>query len=404
MTLIDAVLALLGLLALIAGWQQRLTASAGTLVGFVAGFLLGRLCAVPLANAAVGWGLLGESGRPGIALAVPLALGTLLAAAGCVLGIRLRQRITSRLGRGLDASAGALTSAIAFVLIVWLAAGWVRTTPLIAPNRWAAESGIVAALDRAAPVDSAQALGSIGTVLADSGFPQVFSGQAERIRDIGAPNEAMNRVGRAAEDSVVKITTDTTVCSTTQEGSGWVFRRGYVATNAHVVAGSRGLSVQVGGKGRPYAAHVVGFSAAKDVAVLRVPEMGAEPLELGGQLRTGSDAVVVGFPENGPYTISPARVREGLRARGLDIYDKDSVVRDVYSLRAVVRPGNSGGPLVDARGRAAGMVFAKSAADGDTGYALTLGEISGVLKAAGGTAKTVSTGSCAASSQSHAQG
>lgn len=120
---------------------------------------------------------------------------------------------------------------------------------------------------------------------------------------------------------------------------------------------------------------MVEFDPEADVAVLRVPDLDAPALEFGSPAGPGDDSVVVGYPGNGPYTISPSRVREKINARGLDIYDEDSVVREVYSVRGIVREGNSGGPLLDADGNVIGMVFARSATDEETGYALTRAEI-----------------------------
>lgn len=104
--------------------------------------------------------------------------------------------------------------------------------------------------------------------------------------------------------------------------------------------------------------------------------------------------MVAGFPQNGPYTISPSRVRETIDARGLDIYDSSSVVREVYSIRGIVREGNSGGPLLDASGDVVGMVFARSATDEETGYALTRAEISDELQAGAQNRTPESTGQC----------
>src|SRR5699024_517227 len=111
-----------------------------------------------------------------------------------------------------------------------------------------------------------------------SGFRRVVSGQPEQIRVVGGPDEAMIDVGRGVEESVVKITTTATTCPAGSEGSGFVYRDGLVATNAHVVAGSSELAVQVAGRGRPYSAEVVEFDAEADVAVLRVPELEAPAL------------------------------------------------------------------------------------------------------------------------------
>ncbi|RAD50522.1 serine protease, partial [Burkholderia multivorans] len=144
----------------------------------------------------------------------------------------------------------------------------------------------------------------------------------------------------------------------------------------------------------PYSAEVVEFDPEADVAVLRVPELDAPALEFGSPAGPGDDSVVVGFPANGPYTISPSRVRERINARGLDIYDESSVVREVYSVRGIVREGNSGGPLLDSDGNVIGMVFARSATDEETGYALTRAEIRDELQAGASSSTPQPTGQC----------
>ncbi|MCK1802909.1 MULTISPECIES: MarP family serine protease [unclassified Brevibacterium] len=398
MTPVDLALLALALLAALLGWQQGFLAGGGAVAGFVVGLVAGRFLGPWAADILTGAGVLDASAEPGLTVALPLVLGVVLSGVGGFVGASLRDRIPSRWGRGVDALGGGASGLVAFTLIVWLAAGWIATTPLLTPNRWAAESAIIAALDRYAPITSTEALGEIGTALADTGFPQVFQGQPEQIRGVGEPNEAMVAVGRDVDDSVVKIVTTVTECGTLQEGTGWVYSSGLVATNAHVVAGAQALSVQVGGTGHPYSGDVVAFDPALDVAVLRVPELAAPELEFGSTLTVGADSVVVGFPENGPYTISPTRVRDRLDARGLDIYNDDTVVREVYSMRGIIRPGNSGGPMLDSQGRVVGMVFAKSATDPETGYALTLDEIDGVLRDAQERTRPVDTRSCAVQS------
>jgi S1-C subfamily serine protease len=391
-TALDIALTVFLVLAAAAGWSQGLVAGVSTVIGFVAGAVAGRLLGPVLAGFLLERDIVAEAGAANAASLLPLVLGVGLAVGGGWVGTTLRSGLGEGLGRRADALGGALTGALAFVLVVWLVAGWVRTTPLVGPNAAVAESRIIAALDRVAPVSSAEAVGAIAQALAASGFPQVFSGE-ENIRSVGEPDPAMVEVGREVEDSTVKVTTTATRCSALQSGSGWVFEDDLVMTNAHVVAGSTNRIVQVGGAGRPYVAELVLLDPARDIAVLRVRDLDAEPLDLGERLGTDDDAVVVGYPENGPYTISPARVREAVTARGLDIYDESEVVREVYALRAVVRSGNSGGPVLDAQGRAVGLVFARSGEDDETGYALTLAELDEALQV-GASAAPVASGGC----------
>jgi S1-C subfamily serine protease len=183
-------------------------------------------------------------------------------------------------------------------------------------------------------------------------------------------------------------------CQRGQEGSGWVVAPGKVVTNAHVVAGMRQASVQLQGVGRAYAASIVLFDPQRDLAVLSVSGLSAPPLTQGGALGTGDEAVVAGFPLDGPFRLDPARVRRTIDATGSDIYGQPGVTREIYSLYTRVEPGNSGGPLLNLQGQVVGIVFAKSLDDATTGYALTLAEARPVLDAALRAGQAVGTGGC----------
>jgi S1-C subfamily serine protease len=164
-------------------------------------------------------------------------------------------------------------------------------------------------------------------------------------------------------------------------------------TNAHVVAGVDEPIVTSGEQ--ELDATVVLYDAALDVAVLAVDGLDASPLPWGGSAESGDRAVVLGFPENGPYNAQPARIRDRQSLRGPDIYDEGTVVRDVYSVRALVRSGNSGGPLVSPRGRVLGVVFAASLSDASTGYVLTADLVADNASQALSSQTPVSTGACA---------
>ncbi|MBO0809144.1 MAG: trypsin-like peptidase domain-containing protein, partial [Actinobacteria bacterium] len=122
-------------------------------------------------------------------------------------------------------------------------------------------------------------------------------------------------------------------------------------------------------------ARVVLYDPRRDVAVLYVPGLTARPLDFAGQASRGSDAIVAGYPLNSQLTAVPARVGGEQNATGPDIYQTRTVTRDIYAVRAVVRPGNSGGPLLSRNGHVYGMVFAAAVGVPDTGYALTAHEV-----------------------------
>jgi S1-C subfamily serine protease len=164
-------------------------------------------------------------------------------------------------------------------------------------------------------------------------------------------------------------------------------------TNAHVVAGIR--SPQVVDSSGTHGASAVLFDPELDVAVLRVPGLVEPGLHLDDQLvGRGTTGAVLGYPGGGPFTADPAGVMAAFQATGLDIYGRSQTVRMVYELDAVIRPGNSGGPLVDTRGDVLGVVFARSTTNGEVGFALASPAVLSKVQQAQSSASTVSTGPC----------
>jgi S1-C subfamily serine protease len=162
-----------------------------------------------------------------------------------------------------------------------------------------------------------------------------------------------------------------------------------------VVAGVDRPGVRVGGVGSRLAARVVVYDPERDLAVLYVPGLTARPLDFDADGSRGDQAVVAGFPQGGPLRLEPARIREVINARGPDIYHRQQVTREVFSLYADVEPGNSGGPLLTPDGDVYGVIFAKSLDDPNTGYALTADEVAPVVTAGRTRTAQASTGSCA---------
>ncbi len=164
-------------------------------------------------------------------------------------------------------------------------------------------------------------------------------------------------------------------------------------TNAHVVAGVENPSVVI--NGQRTSARVVLFDRKLDVAVLAVDGTGLRPLDFDTTGETGEDAAILGYPENGPFDARAARIRSEMRLRSPDIYDKGQVVRETFSVRGLVRSGNSGGPLVSTDGDVLGVIFAASITDKSTGYALTASQVADDARAGIDATSTVSTGGCA---------
>ena len=163
-------------------------------------------------------------------------------------------------------------------------------------------------------------------------------------------------------------------------------------SNAHVVAGSDSVTVEA--EGQTYDATVVSYDPNADISILDVPNLPQRPLVFAEQpAKSGTDAVVLGYPGGGDFAATPARVREIIELNGPDIYRTTTVNREVYTIRGTVRQGNSGGPMINRAGQVLGVVFGAAVDDNDTGFVLTADEVSRQLAKIGNTDK-VPTGAC----------
>ena len=169
-----------------------------------------------------------------------------------------------------------------------------------------------------------------------------------------------------AGESVVRVLS--TACGLGVEGSGWSVAPGLIVTNAHVIAGADDTTVTTQ-DGVELDAEPVFYSPANDLALLRV---GAEipVLEISRRSEEGRRAAVLGYPENGPYALTPARVGETRETISEDSYGRGPVEREIIALGGRVRSGNSGGPVVDARGEVIGTVFAATTSGIPGGFAI----------------------------------
>jgi len=373
------------------GFRQGLFVGALSLVGFVVGAVAASQL-LPFAVADLSAGptrsllLLGGTVVAGV-------LGqTLLGAAGGY----VRRRVAWQPARAVDAATGLVGAVVATALVVWVVAGAVRVSPFPTLSRVVADSRVVGVVDEVVPAPVAGVLDDWYGSVSGELFPTVFAG-VEPVLPVADPDPgaAQDPDVVAAGAGVVRVSGQAEACRRGQEGSGFVVAPGRVLTNAHVVAGMTEVQVQVGGTQPRLLGAVVAFDPARDLAVVDVPDLTARPLRLGTDLGRGEDVVVAGFPLNGPYVLSAGRVRDVITAVGEDIYGVEEVTREVYSLNAQVRPGNSGGPVLDTAGQVVGVVFARSLDDASTGYAVTLAEAAPVLDVAADASGAVGTGECA---------
>ncbi|MDX3619542.1 MarP family serine protease [Streptomyces europaeiscabiei] len=378
MNVLDILLLVAAVWFAIVGYRQ------GFVVGIlsVIGFLGGGLVAVYVLP--VIWDWMTENSEVSTAAAVVAVVIVIVCASvgqalTTHLGNKLRRYITWSPARALDATGGALVNVVAMLLVAWLIGSALAGTTLPTLGKEVRNSKVLQGVAGALPHQADTWFADFSSVLTQNGFPQVFSPFSnEPITEVQPPDPALanSPVAQRAKRSIVKVMGTAQSCGKVLEGTGFVFGERRVMTNAHVVGGVDEPTVQIGGEGRKYDAKVVLYDWERDIAVLDVPSLKAPVLEFTTKDAASSDdAIVAGFPENGAYDIRPARVRGRITANGADIYKRGTVHRDVYSLYATVRQGNSGGPLLTPDGKVYGVVFAKSLDDPDTGYALTADEV-----------------------------
>jgi S1-C subfamily serine protease len=330
-----------------------------------------------------------------LALSLVIGAGAIGQAVGTYVGAGLRDGLHWRPLRWVDAVAGSALSVVAVLCAAWALGYSVSGTSIPYLSTASRDSSILERVDTVMPPRATAVLRSFNEVLDANLFPRYIDPfDDEEIKAVEAPDaETLASPGvRAAQDSVVKILGQAS-CNRGIEGTGFAYADGRIMTNAHVVAGVSEPAVVIDGRQIP--TRVVLFDRKLDVAVLAVDGLGLEPLDFDNSGKAGQAAAILGYPENGPFDARAARIRTELRLRSPDIYDRGQVVRQTFSVRGLVRSGNSGGPLVSEDGRVLGVIFAASVSDKSTGYALTADQVAADARD-GATASTpVSTGGCA---------
>jgi S1-C subfamily serine protease len=391
-SIVDLILIALALLFAFSGFRQGLIVSATSFLGFFGGAVLGAQLSGPVADRINGSSVT----RVFAALVVVLAgalLGQVLAGA---VGRAVRSRVTWEPAKMVDSVAGAALSAAAVLLVAWMVATPLASSPFPPVSSQVRQSTLVQAVDRAVP-DSVRAVyDNLRKAIDRRGLPDVLDPLTPtQARDVSAPDETLrgSPVVDQVDGSVVKVSGIAPSCSRQIDGSGFVYADDRVMTNAHVLAGVTDPVVEA--EGREYDAFPVYIDPETDIAVLAVPGLPQVPLSFAPTpVDTGADAIIMGYPGGGGLWVGAARVRDRTDISGPDFRNQQTVVRDVYALFGEVRAGNSGGPLFDPQGHVLGVVFASAIDDPNTGYALTAEEV-GNAATRGATAQTeVGTGAC----------
>ena len=390
--MVDGILILLMLVFAISGYRQGFVIGALSFGGFFSGALIGLQVGPLIANQFSDGAI-----RVVVSLVSIFALAVLGQTVAGWFGTKLRRSITSRPMQRVDDAGGALVSLIAVLLVAWLVAIPLKSTSLPWLNREVRNSAILGGINQLMPQE-AQALSSaLRATLDTNGFPEVFSGLGPtKTKEVAAPDPALakSQVVVNSKKSVLKIRGYAPSCSRRIEGSGFVYATERVMTNAHVVAGTQ--DVQVVTPDGDLDGRVVVYDAKRDLAVLYVPGLRAPQLSFVDRAAgSGANAIVLGYPLDGPYNAQSARVSDNGNIPGPDIYERGEVNREIYTIKALVRSGNSGGPLVTPNGRVLGVIFAAAADDRNVGFALTAREAAGVAQAGRVRTRGVRTGDCA---------
>lgn len=388
---LDLAILAIAFIAAISGYRSGALGSLLSLFGVVLGAVAGVLLAPHVVSHVDG-----RLTRLFLTLFLILGLVVIGEIAGVVLGRAARAAIRNPVLRGVDSMVG-----VALQVVTILLAAWVLAIPLASsdqPKLAAAVRGsrILSTVDQVAPDPVTQKLrASLNRLVDTSGLPDVLGPFGRTpIINVDVPDAALaaDPVVAATRPSVAKIRGVAPSCQKVLEGSGFVVAPNRVMSNAHVVAGSESVTVEL--DGQTFDASVVSYDPEADISILDVPNLPALPL--GFDMReagSGTDAVVMGFPGGGDFTATPARIREIIQLNGPDIYHTATVNREVYTIRGTVRQGNSGGPLIDREGRVLGVVFGAAVDDADTGFVLTANEVAKQMAKVGNTAR-VPTGRC----------
>jgi uncharacterized membrane protein required for colicin V production len=378
-TVIDWAIAAFTFLLALWGFRQGFIVGLLGLAGLVVGAALGsRLAPVILENGSA------SPYAPMFALLGAVLFGSLALAVSTSIGANLRGvAVRGPFGEVVDGVGGALLMSALALGIVWVLGAVVLYMPgAESMRRDVQRSLLLGGINDVMPPSGPliQALHRIGPLPAFATSPGGIAAP-----DGGAG--ASPRV-RAASASVVKVAG--TACGVGVMGSGWVIAPGTIVTNAHVVAGQSDTRVEAN-DGQVVDATPIAYNPRNDISILSAPvDLPVLPMLAGA--REGAGAAVVGYPNDGPLTISPARAGDTRQVFGEDAYGSGPFERQMLTLRGRVRHGNSGGPILDRDGRVLGTVFASTTEGPPGGLAIPNPVVRRIVAGATG---EVDTGPCA---------
>ncbi len=387
--LIDVLVVIVFIAYLIEGWRNGLLRSVAAIIGLVAG-TAAAFFSIPLVGKIVPdpfW-------RTFLVVSIVVALILLGAMVGTAVGRALNGRNPRRQPRPLGRIGGALANLVTSALITALIAGSVASLGVPVLSRAVADSWVLQAITTITPEPVTAALARLRSAVLAQGLPVISGGFGGITKSPGIPNVATNTAAlTAATASVVRINGTAYACGQNQSGSGFAISKDRIVTNAHVVAGVQQPVVDAP-NGQTLDGRVVYFDPENDLAVISVTGLNVPTLRMSNPLAVGATAVVDGYPYGGPFTSGGAEVLAKSDESVQNIYSTKRTIRELYTLAALIQPGNSGGPLLAGDGTIAGIVFAKSADDPNLGYAMTDTLLAPVVQQSPSLTKPVSSGTC----------
>jgi S1-C subfamily serine protease len=384
MTTVDWLILAFTVLLAFYGYLQGFIVGLLSLMGFALGAFVGtRLAPLLLPSGSH------SQYAPLFGLVGALLAGGVLASGFEGLGVRARSRLRLPGLRAVDGLLGAAFTACVALGIAWIVGAVALQSAGSQPlRRDIQRSQILQGLDELLPPS-----GPILHALARfDPLPSVHGPAADVAPPTGKVLQAPGV--RAARGSVVRVVGS--ACGLGIEGSGWAASGGLVVTNAHVVAGETDTVVQIDGRAPGIQATVVVYDPHDDIAVLHVHGTLPRPLALAPDPKAGTATAILGYPLDGPFDAEPGRLGQTQRVTTDDAYGNGPVLRSITSLRGRVRPGNSGGPMVDGAGRVVATVFAAitGAGSGRGGFAVPNDLVRQALSLARSRDVPVSTQSC----------
>ncbi len=382
-----AIAAYLILMAFV-GWRRGLIVSLLSFVGMVIGAIVARELVNKLADSG---GIAGLTvGLYGVIALILIGFGSSL---GAFVGRRLRSSLPWKPMHTVDSAGGLVISVGLWSVIIWVVSSLILAMPISQTTALIDGSRVIAELDAHMPDAIRTNIDDVRKAIVSVHIPSDLV-ESLLINDVQAPDSTLTKASKihAVLDSVVRVEGDAPSCNARLSGSGVVFKSGFVLTNAHVVAGVKTVGVRVKGKGSLVIASVVYFDPKTDVAVLYSKRLDTKVAVMGQAIKRNDSAVIAGFPGGGGLKLIPARVSGVVESSGTDIYGKSKVKRKIYTLRSNIIQGDSGAPLISTDGEVVGLIFASSATDKTTGYALTPQEYESAIN--GSSKNSVSTGIC----------